>query len=204
VRRSAWLVVVAVGWLVLMPGSASAQTDGAVARLVAQQVAEEWSRAEPQLLGIEPAHSCAPRSGLMSCKIGMVTVRGSERVQATWHCTATVLVAVALNWRWAQRRGSSCGPMPAPVWPADPVAAFGVARALGVNGELACVPAGRQRQTCVAGWVTGDGRPCVGAVSVAERDGTARLLVGTPTEVMIDGGTITARALGPVRCQPTL
>ena len=77
--RSARLVILALGSSVLMPGSASAQTDVAAARMVAQMDAQEWSRSEPGLLGVEPPYGCAAREDAMRCRIGYVTLRGPER-----------------------------------------------------------------------------------------------------------------------------
>jgi hypothetical protein len=54
----------------------------------------------------------------------------------------------------------------------------------------------------VSTYVTLDQRRCAAAATVAVRDPGKTLLVGPPTEAVVDREVVTARALGAARCRP--
>src|SRR5262249_52967914 len=81
-------------------------------------------------------------------------------------CATTVMVSRTNGRVAARRTDSHCAPFPKPAAMPDPRAALGSAHALGAVGDIACLPAGDGRVTCVVTYRGAGGARCIGATSV--------------------------------------
>ena len=185
--RSAASVLVALALAaVVLPGPASAAEWPAAARPTAAAVAQGWAAVLPTAsrLGAEPAGGCRARDATRAaCPIAIALLANDGVARRPWRCSATVVVSRAGGLVTARRTGTRCIAFPPRAPDPDPAALFGAAFALDAVGDLACLPAGAGRTTCVMSYTAPTGQRCLRAAWV-------------PLAVL---GR--SRALGPAGCQ---
>jgi hypothetical protein len=170
------VVLLAVGATVLAivtpDATRAAQADGAWpagARSMAGTVASHWAANVPATarLGAEPPGHCRRLdSEHAGCRIAIAVLANGDVGRRPWRCSATVMVSRAGDRLAGWRTHTRCTPFPPPSAVPDPAAALGTAVALHANGDIACLPAGSARVTCVMSYAAPTGQPCMGAASV--------------------------------------
>jgi hypothetical protein len=181
------LALLGVWLLLVLPNGAGATTspDGwaATARATAGTVAQRWSAEIPAdaRLGAEPVGRCNRVDGRHATCHVAIALLASDRVgRRPWRCATTVMVSRTSGRPAARRTGSRCTPFPKPAAVPDPRAALGTAHALGAAGDLACLPAGTGRVTCVLRYRGAGGSRCVGAASVPLHRFASAVALGEP------------------------
>jgi hypothetical protein len=181
-RRAAYALGVAVALSVVLPASAPAAAWPAVARSTAGVVAVHWAASVPTSLGAEPAGPCRRLDPLRAvCPIGIALLVNDGAARRPWRCSAKVLVRRAGGQLATRRTATRCAPFPAPASVPDPAAMFGTAVALDATGDIACLPAGGGRTTCVMSYVARTAERCVRAASVRLAKPWRSVALGAPT-----------------------
>jgi hypothetical protein len=142
-------------------------------------VAQAWAAdVRPSArLGAEPAGDCRQMDDrVTACQIAIVVLVRDATGRRPWRCAATALVTRGGGERLARRSGTNCTPFPHPAAVPDPAAALGAAVALNANGDIACLPAGTGRVTCVMTTAT----RCVGAASIPLRHPSRAVALAAP------------------------
>jgi hypothetical protein len=155
----------------------------ATARSMARTVAVKWSADVPASarLGTEPPSSCRRMDARhAACPIAIAVLARDRKGRQPWRCSATVLVSRAGERFATERRNTHCTPFPPPSAVPDPAAAVGTAVALEANGDIACLPAGDGRVTCVMRYTTPTAGHCIAAASVPHRRPARSVAVGAP------------------------
>ena len=171
-----------------MPGAtlasqAPADTWPAAARSMARTVAVHWSADVPASarLGAEPSGSCRRLDARhAACPIAIAVLASDGKGRQPWRCSATVLVSRAGERLATERRNTHCTPFPPPSAVPDPAAAVGAAVALEAKGDIACLPAGDGRVTCVMRYTTPTAGHCIAAASVLHRRPARSVALGAP------------------------
>jgi hypothetical protein len=180
------LLALATVAAVVLPCPAWATEWPATARATAAAVAQDWAADVPiaARLGAEPAGRCrALAARRAACPIAIALLAHDAVGRRPWRCSATVVVSRARRGITARRTGTGCTAFPPRAPETDPAAVFGTAFALDAVGDIACLPAGAGRTTCVMSYLARTGERCVRAASV-------------PLAVLAR-----SRALGPAVCQ---
>jgi hypothetical protein len=126
-------------------------------------------------LGAEPPGRCRQVDArVAACPIAIVILARDDAGRRPWRCAATALVARAGAPMTVRKSGSHCTPFPRPAAVPDPAAAFGAAFALHAVGDIACLPAGPGRVTCVMA----TGPRCIGAASIPLRHPAQAVALG--------------------------
>jgi hypothetical protein len=175
-------------WLLLaLPNAAGAaasrDTWTATARVAAGSVAQRWAADIPATarLGAEPAGRCHRIDGRnAACPVAIVLLANNRTGSAPWRCGTTVMVSRTNGRVAARRTDSHCTPFPEPAAMPDPRAALGSAHALGAVGDIACLPGGNGRVTCVTTYRGAGGARCVAATSVPLRHFADAVALGQP------------------------
>jgi hypothetical protein len=164
-RLASMLVALAIGAAAL-PGHARASDPkpttpgsmaGTMARLWAANVLPTAR------LGAEPPGRCRRVDDRRTaCPIAIVILARDASGRRPWRCSAMVMIARAGGHLSARRSGTHCTPFPPPAAVPEPAAALGAAAALHANGDIACLPAGAGRVTCVMRYAA----RCIGAASI--------------------------------------
>lgn len=186
IRPAASVLVPLALAAVVAAGPASAAEWPAAARPTAAAVAQGWAAgvASAARLGAEPAGGCrALDATRAACPVAIALLAHDGVGSRPWRCAATVVVSRAGGQVSARRTGTRCTAFPPRAPDPDPAAMFGTAFALDAVGDLACLPAGPGRTTCVMSYVAPTGQRCLRAASV-------------PLAVVAR-----SRALGPALCQ---
>jgi hypothetical protein len=158
---------VAVAVLVALPASAPAAAWPAVARSTASAVALHWAASVPTSLGAEPAEPCRRLDARGAvCPIGVALLANDGAARRPWRCSAKVLVRRAGGRLEGWRTATRCVPFPRPASVLDPAAMVGTAVALDAKGDIACLPAGEGRKTCVLSYVAPTAQRCIRVASV--------------------------------------
>jgi hypothetical protein len=187
--RDLFLALALLGvWLLLvLPNGAGAttSTDGwaATARATAGTVAQRWSADIPAdaRLGAEPVNRCSRVDGRhATCHVAIALLASDHSGRRPWRCTTTVMVSRTSGRPATRRTGSRCTPFPKPAAVPDPRAALGTAHALGAVGDLACLPAGSGRVTCVLRYRGPEATQCLGAASVPLHRFAGAVALGEP------------------------
>jgi hypothetical protein len=167
------LALLGVALLLSLPNGASAKLSpddwATTARATAGTVAQRWSTdvAADARLGAEPAGRCSSTDGRhAACPVAIALLASDGAARRPWRCAATLMVSRAQGRLATRRLHTHCTPFPKPSAMPDPRAALGTAHALGAVGDLACLPAGDGRVSCVATYRGAAGTRCVGAASV--------------------------------------
>jgi hypothetical protein len=153
------------------------------ARSTARTVGLRWSANVPATarLGAEPPGRCRRLDGRhAACPIAIAVLARDRKSRQPWRCSATVLVSRAGERFATERRNTHCTPFPPPSAVPDPAAAVGTAVALEANGDIACLPAGDGRVTCVMRYTTPTAGHCIAAASVPHRRPARSVAVGAP------------------------
>jgi hypothetical protein len=162
---SALGVVVALS--VVLPAVAPATTWPAIARSTASAVAVHWAASVPSSLGAEAAGPCRRMEARRAvCPIGIALLVNDGTTRLPWRCSAKVLVWRADGRLEGRRTATRCVPFPRPASMPDPAAMVGTAVALDAKGDIACLPAGEGRTTCVLSYVASTAQHCIRAASV--------------------------------------
>ena len=179
-RIASLLVVLAFGAIAVgAPSVAAADPGPTTARTMAGNVALLWSaNVRPSArLGAEPPGRCRRVDDrLTACRIAIVILARDDAGRRPWRCAATALVVRAGGQMTARRSGTRCTPFPRPAAVPDPAAALGAAVALHANGDIACLPAGTGRVTCVMTTAT----RCIGAASIPLHHPARAVALGAP------------------------
>jgi hypothetical protein len=180
--RAAHALGVAVALLFAIPAAAPAAAWPAVARATAGAVAVSWAASVPTSLGAEPAGPCRRLDDRRAvCPIGIALLVNDGAARRPWRCSAKVLVRRAGGRLAARRTATRCAPFPAPAGVPDPAALVGTAVALDATGDIACLPAGGGRTTCVLTYVARTAGRCIRAASVRPAKPWHALALGAPT-----------------------
>jgi hypothetical protein len=153
------------------------------ARSMARAVALHWSAHVPVAarLGAEPAGRCRRLDGRhAACPIAIAVLASDAKGRRPWRCSATVLVSRAGDRLATERQNTRCTPFPPPSAMPDPAAAIGTAVALDANGDIACLPAGDGRVTCVMRYTAPTAGHCIAAASVPHRRPARSVALGAP------------------------
>jgi hypothetical protein len=181
-RRAAYALGVAVTLFVAIPASAPAAAWPAVARSTAGVMAVHWAASVPTSLGAEPAGACRRLDDLRAvCPIGIALLGNDGAARRPWRCSAKVIVRRAGGGLAARRTATRCAPFPAPATVSDPAAMVGTVVALDATGDLACLPAGEGRTTCVLSYVARTAERCIRAASVPLAKPAQSVALGAPT-----------------------
>jgi hypothetical protein len=165
--HAAFAVGVAVAMSVVLPAAAPAAAWPAVARSTAGVVAVHWAASVPTSLGAEPAGPCRRMDARRAvCPIGIALLVNDGATRLPWRCSAKVLVWRASGRLEGRRIATRCVPFPRPASVPDPAAMVGTAVALDAKGDIACLPAGEGRTTCVLSYVARTAEHCIRAASV--------------------------------------
>jgi hypothetical protein len=186
--RSLLLIVGAIAAASAMPDAtraSHAETGAwpAGARSMARTVAVHWAADVPATarLGTEPPGRCRPLNGRhAACPIAIVVLASDAKGRRPWRCSATVLVSRAGDRLATERQNTRCTPFPTPSAVPDPAAAIGTAVALDANGDIACLPAGDARVTCVMRYTAPTAGHCIAAASVPHRRPARSVALGAP------------------------
>lgn len=181
-------MVGAIAVATAMPGAtrasqAHADAWPAAARSMARTVAVRWSAEVPAAarLGAEPPGRCRRLDGRhAACPIGIAVLANDGKGHRPWRCSATVRVVRTGDGLAAQRTNTHCTPFPPASAVPDPAAAIGAAVALGANGDIACLPAGDGRVTCVMRYTAPAAARCIAAASVPQRRPARSIALGAP------------------------
>jgi hypothetical protein len=158
---------VAVALSVVLPAAAPAAAWPAIARSTAGVVAVHWAASVRSSLGAEPAGPCRRMDARRAvCPIGIALLVDDGATRLPWRCSAKVLVWRAGGRREGRRTATRCVPFPRPTSMPDPAAMVGTAVALDAQGDIACLPAGEGRTTCVLSYVASTAQRCIRAASV--------------------------------------
>jgi hypothetical protein len=180
--RAAHALGVAAALSVVLPAAAPAAAWPAVARSTAAAVAVHWAATVPTSLGAEPAGSCRRLDARRAvCPIGIAVLVNDGTARRPWRCSANVIVRRAGGGLAARRTATHCTPFPSPATVPDPVAMVGTAVALDATGDLACLPAGEGRTTCVLSYVARTAERCIRAASVPPAKPADSVALGAPT-----------------------
>jgi hypothetical protein len=161
-------------------GGPSAWPDGA--RAAARSVALRWAADIPDTarLGAEPPGRCRQLDGRHgTCSIAIAILAHDASGRRPWRCSATAVIAGAGDTLAARRTGTHCVPFPPPSTDPEPAGILGTAIALGANGEVACLGAGRTRVTCVMRYRP-TAKRCVAAASVPLAHPERAVALGAP------------------------
>jgi hypothetical protein len=186
--RSLLLIVGVIAAASAMPDAtrashANAGAWPAGARSMARTVAVHWSADVPVAarLGAEPADSCRRLDGRhAACPIAIAVLASDAKGRHPWRCSATVLVSLTGDRLATERKNTRCTPFPRPSAVPDPAAAVGTAVALDANGDIACLPAGDGRVTCVMRYTAPTAGRCIAAASVPHRRPARSVALGAP------------------------
>jgi hypothetical protein len=186
--RSLLLVVAAIAAASTMPDAtrashAHAGAWPAGARSMARSVAVHWAANVPATarLGAEPPGSCRRLDGRhAACPIAIAVLASDANGRQPWRCSATVLVSLTGDRLATERKNTRCTPFPRPSAVPDPAAAVGTAVALDANGDIACLPAGDGRMTCVMRYTAPTAEHCIAAASVPHRRPARSVALGAP------------------------
>jgi hypothetical protein len=186
--RSLLLIVGAIAVATAVPdvtraSHAEAGAWPAAARSMARTVAVHWSANVPATarLGAEPPSRCRRLDGRhAACPIAIAVLASDANGQRPWRCSATVVVSRSGDRLAAQRRNTRCTPFPSPSAVPDPAAAVGTAVALDANGDIACLPGGDGRVTCVMRYTAPTAGHCIAAASVPHRRPARSVALGAP------------------------
>lgn len=171
-----------------MPGATQASQAPAgawpaAARSMARTVAVHWSANVPATarLGTEPPGSCRRLDARhAACPIAIAILASDAKGRRPWRCSATVLVSLTGDRLATERKNTRCTPFPPPSAVPDPAAAVGTAVALDANGDVACLPAGDGRVTCVMRYTAPTAGHCIAAASVPHRRPARSVALGAP------------------------
>jgi hypothetical protein len=100
------------------------------------------------------------------CPIGIALLVHDGATRLPWRCSAKVLVWRAGGRLEGRRTATRCVPFPRPTSMPDPAAMVGTAVALDAKGDIARLPAGEGRTTCVLSYVASTAQRCLRAASV--------------------------------------
>jgi hypothetical protein len=153
---------VAVALSVVLPAAAPAAAWPAIARSTAGVVAVHWAASVRSSLGAEPAGPCRRMDARRAvCPIGIALLVNDGAIRLPWRCSAEVLVWRAGGRLEGRRTATRCVPFPRPTSMPDPAAMVGTAVALDAQGDIACLPAGEGRTTCVLSYVASTAQRCI-------------------------------------------
>jgi hypothetical protein len=181
--RTIHSLTAAVALSVILPATASAAAWPTVARSMAGTVAARWAADLPAdaRLGAEPPGRCRlVGPGHAACPIGIALLARDATSRRPWRCAATVLVSRTGDRVATRRTGTRCTRFPSATAVPDAAAAFGTAFALDATGDIACLPAGNGRTTCVVRYVAGAADRCIRAASVPLGAPARSLALGAP------------------------
>jgi hypothetical protein len=165
--HTAFAFGVAVALSIVLPAAATAAAWPAVARSTASAVVVQWAASLPASLGAEPAGTCRRTDARRAvCPIGIALLVNDGATRRPWRCSAKVLVRRAGGRLEGRRTTTRCVPFPSPASVPDPAAIVGTAVALDAKGDIACLPAGEGRTTCVLSYVARNAERCLRAASV--------------------------------------